>query len=405
AALQAEEGEEGLRRRRRRRRRRAGARRPRRPPRARIAPPPAPEARRRRRRRRRAGARRPRRPPRARIAPPPAPEARGAPMTARWLLPGGLAAAALAAGLTCGPGGSSRERGPAAEAPPRALLPEPGPPQAPARSVLAGADGTTLAAVDTRGGCHPDVYAQQQASSHAYSSFSNPIYRVAVDKVREEAGLQPSRMCGGCHDIALLADGIMDAEVTPEDLRGHAGVTCRVCHGIEEATRDGNGSYTLSRRPVVFPRDGDPASLEAHRASVKPLRSAEMCGSCHRSFLDDGTGNRGVFLTGQDDLTGWLGSAYNHSGLGRIDDVIEKQDCIACHMPREPARLGDPAAENGTITSHRFTGGHTWLAAMLGDEEQLARQRDILRGALSIDLAGAQVVGGARHLPAAGAPV
>ena len=317
----------------------------------------------------------------------------------------------LAAALACGAGEEPRDPAAAADAAaagPAALLPDPSAPLAPSRSVLEGADGATLADVDTCGGCHPDVLAQQQASAHAYSSFNNPVYRVAIDRLREETGPGESRMCGGCHDIALLADGAMEAAIEPEDDRGHAGVTCRVCHGIEQASLDGNGSYTLARRPVVLPRRDDPASVEAHRASVRPLRSAAMCGSCHRSFLDEGTGNPGVFLTGQDDLTAWLGSAYNGSGLGRIDDPVEKQDCAGCHMPREPATRGDAAAVDGTITSHRFLGGHTWMAAMLGDEEQLAAQRALLEGALSIDLAALRVEdragGGAHHMPADGAP-
>jgi tetratricopeptide (TPR) repeat protein len=313
----------------------------------------------------------------------------------------GLALAAVAL-ATCGPG--ARERRAAPEAAPSALLPDPDTDLSPARAELGGVDGRTVADVDTCGGCHQDVFAQQQASAHAFSSFNNPVYRVAVDRVREEAGARPSRMCGGCHDIALLADGVMDGEVAPEDARGHAGVTCRVCHGIDQATVDGNGSYAVTR-PIALPREDDPASIAAHKASVRPLRTAEMCGSCHRSFLDDATGNHGVFLTGQDDLTAWQGSAYNHSGLGRIDDPIAKQDCIACHMPREAATRGDAAAKGGTVASHRFPGGHTWLAAMLGDADQLARQREFLAGAVSIDLVELRDQGAGRRAPDAGAPL
>ncbi len=319
---------------------------------------------------------------------------------------GGLAVLGLAA-LTCGPGGSTSERGPAspAAAPPRAILPERTTGNLPSLADLAGQSGNTLADVDTCGGCHQEVFAQQQASAHAYSSFNNPIYRVSVDRTRSEVNRKASKMCAGCHDIALMADGIMDREVEPEDARAHAGVTCRVCHGIAEATRDGNGSYALKRAPFVLPKDGDPASVEAHKASVRPLRTADMCGSCHKAFLDEATGNHGVFLAGQDDLTPWSGSPYNKSGLARIDDKIEKQDCIACHMPSEAATRPDPAAKGGRIKSHRFPGGHTWLAQMLGEPEQLQRQRDFLEGSVSIDLAELRSASGQRHLPADGAPL
>ncbi len=324
------------------------------------------------------------------------------------------AAAALAvlglAGLSCGTGAASREphTDPVGASPP--VLPRDGGDADPSLSrlspVAGTTDGMTLADVDTCGGCHPDVFAQQQASAHAYSSFNNPIYRVAVDKLRDEAGPRASRMCAGCHDIALLSDGVMDREVEPADTRAHAGVTCRVCHGISEARRDGNGSYTLAPRQILLPKADDEASVEAHRRSAAPLRSAEMCGSCHRSFLDETTGNPGVFLTGQDDLSAWLGSPYNKSGLARIDDPIEARDCIGCHMQSEMATRGDAAARrDGVVKSHRFLGGHTWLAGMLGDKDQLERQRAVLRFAVSVDVAEARDGAGRRTLPADGAPV
>ena len=317
----------------------------------------------------------------------------------------GLAIVGLAA-LTCGPGGTTSERGPAAPAaPPRAVLPERTTGNPPSLADLAGQSGTTLADVDTCGGCHQEVFAQQQASAHAYSSFNNPVYRVSVDRTRSEVNNKASKMCAGCHDIALMADGVMDGEVEPEDARAHAGVTCRVCHGIAEATRDGNGSYALKRAPFVLPKDGDAASVEAHKASVKPLRTAEMCGSCHKAFLDESTGNHGVFLAGQDDFTPWSGSPYNKSGLARIDDKLEKQDCIGCHMASEVATRPDPAAKNGRIKSHRFPGGHTWLAQMLGEPEQLEVQQAFLKGSVSIDLAELRGEKGGRHMPADGAPV
>ena len=325
-----------------------------------------------------------------------------------------LAAGALAmvglAGLSCGTGAASREPHTDRVGPSPPVLPRDGGEADPSLSrlspVAGTTDGMTLADVDTCGGCHPDVFAQQQASAHAYSSFNNPIYRVAVDKVRDEAGPRASRMCGGCHDIALLSDGVMEGKVEPADTRAHAGVTCRVCHGISEARRDGNGSYTLAPRQILLPKADDEASVEAHRRSAAPLRSAEMCGSCHRSFLDQTTGNPGVFLTGQDDLSAWLGSPYNKSGLARIDDPIEARDCIGCHMPAEMATRGDAAARgDGVVRSHRFPGGHTWLAGMLGDKDQLERQRAVLRFAVSVDVAEARDGAGRRTLPADGAPV
>lgn len=250
-------------------------------------------------------------------------------------------------------------------------------------------NGAHLSDLDACGSCHPDAFAQQQVSAHAFSSFNNPVYRYAVDRLRAGVGKPASQMCAGCHDIALLIDRVMVGEVAPTDARAHAGVTCRVCHGIVAASNDGNGSYVLSRVPIAIPEGTDPAAIDRHKRSARPIDGTLLCGSCHRSFLSTATGN-GHFLAGQDEITGWQTSAYNQSGVGRVDDPLPRTTCIDCHMRPEPAPLGDVAAdERGEIRSHRFLGGHTWLASMLGDDTQLARQTEFLRGSVSLDIGAA----------------
>jgi tetratricopeptide (TPR) repeat protein len=270
----------------------------------------------------------------------------------------------------------------------------------------AGLRGAALGDDESCSTCHAEIYAQQQASAHAWSSFNNPIYRFSVESMRADIGKPASKMCGGCHDLALLVDGAMDAEVAPVDRRAHTGVTCRICHGIAESTVDGNGSVALRSTPIPLPKENDAASIEAHKKAAAPVRTTRsglpVCGSCHRGFLSEATGN-GHFLIGQDELTSWSASAWSGNGLGRIDKV-ERKSCIDCHMARVPAPRRDAAARNGTVASHRFAGGHTWLAAMLGDAEQLEAHRAMLRGAASIDVAGVRV-GDTWHLPADGAAI
>jgi tetratricopeptide (TPR) repeat protein len=259
--------------------------------------------------------------------------------------------------------------------------------------------GKLLAEVSVCGGCHPDVLAMQQASAHGNASFDNPIYRYSVEELREVVGLKASRMCAGCHDPSLLIDGAMDRAVKPDDVRAHAGVTCRTCHGISETRPDGNGSYLLGKSAIPVPRADDKDSVERHRLAARPIDGDAMCGSCHRAFLSPATGNQFV-LAGMDDFSGWRGSAYNHSGVGRVDDELPRQSCAACHMPKEAAIRGDKAAKHGMVSSHRFAGGHTWLAAMQGDEEQLAAQTRELAKAVTIDIAAARLPDGSFVLPA-----
>jgi len=266
-------------------------------------------------------------------------------------------------------------------------LPDPGGPLAPAQTRIAdGVRGDELADVATCERCHADVVEQWRGSAHAWASFNNPIYRASIERYQEQLGRERSRFCAGCHDPALLVDGAIDLPVAAEDPRAHAGVTCMTCHGIDTALPDGNGSYHLARSTPHLPNVDDPTSIARHRRDVTSpaLRSGEACGSCHRSFLNEATGHP-AHIAGADDLGPWQTSAYAGHAR-RVDRAVPAQDCVDCHMPPEPAHR-DAAATAGKITSHRFLGGHTWLAAIRDDAATQAAVADFLRDTVSIDVA------------------
>ncbi|MFT3709050.1 MAG: multiheme c-type cytochrome [Archangium sp.] len=281
----------------------------------------------------------------------------------------------------------------AAAPPVKPVLPDPGP-RDPGQVRIEGAEvipSANFSDGKNCGSCHPDIAAQWKTSAHALASFTNPIYRVSVDKLRTDRGTAPSRMCGSCHDLALLTTGGMDEQlIAAEDPRAHAGVSCTTCHSTIHTTRDGNGSLTL-RSDQVFPSLPAESTLEKHRARVASpvLRTAELCGTCHRSFLTDETGNKSAFF-GMDDYGGWHRSAYAGNPAERPDQVAV-QDCRGCHMPREKALMNDLAAKNGTVPSHRFLGAHTTLAAMRGDTAQIARLQSFLDKAATVDIAAAKL--------------
>ena len=251
--------------------------------------------------------------------------------------------------------------------------------------------GNQLSDVDSCATCHADAAAQWSSSAHSFASFGNPIYRANVEIFRGELGKDASRHCGGCHDMPLMVDGLMTAQaaIPSHDLRSHSGVTCALCHGVKSVTKDGNGSYVLSREPIDAPVMTDPASIARHKAqvSVKQL-GTELCVTCHRGFLSPDMGvGMPVHLVGLDEPGMWRNSAWAGNGIGRVDKV-EKKNCIDCHMELEAAGPNEAGAHNGKIASHRFIGGHTWMAAMRGDTEQLKRTQAKLEGAASIDIAG-----------------
>ena len=285
------------------------------------------------------------------------------------------------------------------------LLPDPGSSLAPALTRVAeGVDAGELADVDACAPCHADAVAQWRTSAHAWASFNNPIYRASIDRFQGELGPERSRFCAGCHDPALLVDLAIDEPINADDPRAHAGVTCMTCHGIDEVSADGNGSYHLARSVPPIPELDDPTSVAAHRRAVRSpvLRSGDLCGACHRSFLGEATGHP-AHLAGADDLGPWQASAYaGHPG--RLDQTIAEQDCVACHMVAEAAPGGDRAAKGGTIASHRFLGGHTWLAAIRGDDATATAIEEFLRGSVSVDIAALRH-GDRYTLPADAAPV
>ncbi|MBX3160312.1 MAG: hypothetical protein KF773_30390 [Deltaproteobacteria bacterium] len=304
------------------------------------------------------------------------------------------------------------EHGPSLVAIDRTVKPEPG----------EVSDGTLLADVEGCASCHPDAAAQWSTSAHSFASFGNPIYRFNVEQVRHELGKKSSRHCGGCHDMPLLVDGLMTAgddarpkdvstDIPAADLRSHSGVTCRLCHGIQSVTKDGNGSYVWSRAPIDAPNLKDPASIAKHAAQVKVKQlGTELCVGCHRGFISADM-NMPVHLSGLDESGMWRNSAWTGNGMARIDKVQPKT-CIDCHMEREPAsadELGAKVADGRrSMSSHRFLGGHTWMASMRGDTEHLRRTQAKLEGVASIDVAGMRVEkdsGATWHLPADAAPI
>lgn len=254
--------------------------------------------------------------------------------------------------------------------------------------------GQTIADVEACASCHTDVASQWRKSAHAFASFNNPVYRVVVDRLRKDRGEKTSHFCGGCHDVSLLVDGAMLKDIDGTDLRAHAGITCASCHSIANARADGNASWDLDTAPIPFPKEGDAESNVRHRERVgrATLRTAAMCSTCHKAFLDGDTGNEGRHLVGQDDATPWSRSPYAGSHGARIDEAVAEKDCRGCHMPRVPATNGDPGAKNGTVASHWFLGAHTWLASMQNDPELVERAQKFMKdNRVLVD------VGGVRH--------
>ena len=259
-------------------------------------------------------------------------------------------------------------------------------------------DVARLAKTDDCADCHSDVASHWMNSAHAYASFDNPWYRASIDQFREQRGKDESRFCAGCHDPLLLMSGSIEKDVASDNVLAYAGITCLVCHSVESTRPDGNASFTLTDAAVLLPDPASAEEIDAHRArlTLEPLRTAALCGSCHRSFSGPSIGNEN-HLPGIDDLSDWASSAF----AGAVQDhltSVEENSCQGCHMVPEAASDAEMAGSiDGMVSSHRWTASHTAMAAQLPDPRHAQQAADELQGAAVVDV-GAVRAGPRRYL-------
>ena len=234
--------------------------------------------------------------------------------------------------------------------------------------------------------CHAEIYDQWKASMHHFSSFNNPFYRRAIEYMQPVTGVQASKWCAGCHDPAVLLNGMMDrpiAEIadTPE---GQSGMGCLSCHAISKVKSTmGNSDVVIddakwSRMFSFLTR----VNSKPHRISfLKTFHTdqpSEFCSSCHKVHLDTPV-NSYRWIRGFNEYDNWQGSGV--SGLGARSFYYPKtpQTCVSCHMPTMSA--SDPAARDGKIRSHFFPGANTGVPVVIKDEQHLGINKTFLQSA------------------------
>jgi len=265
--------------------------------------------------------------------------------------------------------------------------------------------------------CHPDITEQWATSAHRFASMNNPFYEATINDLRarslesnpgvaahmRELGLPPgsegrvkSKWCSGCHDPALMLAGRMSAEIDRTSIEAQAGLTCLACHAIDSVhDQTGNGNYNIADEqedPYVF-AGAPPGSWGAflHDAAVKakptvhmrqmlrPRHStAEFCATCHKVSLTEPV-NGYRWLRGQDEYDAWNDSGISLNASRTFYLPPAARTCQDCHMPLEPAPLGDLSAEDGSVKSHRFLAVNTGLPYIRGDTATIRRTEAFLR--------------------------
>ncbi|MGQ4806976.1 hypothetical protein NKDENANG_00314 [Candidatus Entotheonellaceae bacterium PAL068K] len=254
--------------------------------------------------------------------------------------------------------------------------------------------------------CHADIYRQWSQSAHRFSSFNNPWYGKAIEYMQDVIGVRPSRWCAGCHDVALLLNGMMDTPVrqilnTPE---AQVGLACTACHAITQV-RDtmGNSDYQITypalsdlmvsdSRPLKLLHDFlvrvDPAP---HRQTfLKPFhrgaQSPAFCSTCHKVHLDTHVNNYRWFR-GFNEYDAWQASGVSGYGARSFYYPEQPKTCTDCHMPLVPS--DDLGNRGGLVHNHRFPAANTALPTANQHHEQLDATKAMLQsGVVTIDIFG-----------------
>lgn len=248
------------------------------------------------------------------------------------------------------------------------------------------------------GHCHQEAQHQWRQSAHSNANRA-PWYLRNVNLLNDTKGVELSRHCEGCHDPVAMVAG----NLTPGSNKRHPfdddGVTCMVCHSIQEVDTRGTGSYVLGVPAVLLDDNGRPISrpvtdgeilshLDRHSAAVmKPFyKTSEFCAVCHKAALpkqlNDYKWQRAISLYDE-----WQGSSFSGESPLPFYKKGSSATCERCHMRRESIKLPDPGAKNGELASHRWLGANTVIPKYYGFDEQASRIVQFLQaGIFNIDI-------------------
>ena len=252
-------------------------------------------------------------------------------------------------------------------------------------------------------GCHPDIYKQWNESAHHFSSFNNQWYKKSIIYMQEVNGIQPSKWCGGCHDPAILLNGVMDKPIR-ENLHtpaAQAGLACTACHSMETVKDTmGNSGYIIKYPPLHDLASSNNRLIrslhnylirldpEPHKKSfLKPFHrnnTAEFCSTCHKAHLDFPVNNF-RWVRGFNDYDQWQKSGVSHQGALSFYYPDTAQKCVDCHMPLVDSK--DAGNIDGKVHSHRFPAANTALPYVNKHEAQLQAVIDFLQNdVITLDL-------------------
>jgi Flp pilus assembly protein TadD len=266
------------------------------------------------------------------------------------------------------------------------------------------------------GHCHQEAHAEWRQSVHA-NSFRAPWYVKNVNMLINGKGIEYARHCEGCHNPIALTSGAMTQHSPVNRSFDADGVTCSVCHSIQQVNTRGTGSYMLAQPAVMVDESGKPiygevsdkeilAHLDRHSKAVMKdfYHTSEFCSACHKAalprMLNDYKWQRAIFLYDE-----WQLSSFAKQSPLPFYVKDQVSTCQTCHMKREEIQLPDYGAKDGKLASHRWLGANTVLSKFYGYDAQMEKTIAFLRnGALNVDIFGIERNGDKIIAPLGSAP-
>ena len=266
------------------------------------------------------------------------------------------------------------------------------------------------------GHCHQEAHAEWRQSVHA-NSFRAPWYVKNVNMLINGKGIEYARHCEGCHNPIALTSGAMTQHSPVNRSFDADGVTCSVCHSIQQVNTRGTGSYMLAQPAVMVDESGKPiygevsdkeilAHLDRHSKAVMKdfYHTSEFCSACHKAalprMLNDYKWQRAIFLYDE-----WQLSSFAKQSPLPFYVKDQVSTCQTCHMKREEIQLSDYGAKDGKLASHRWLGANTVLSKFYGYDAQMEKTIAFLRnGALNVDIFGIERNGDKIIAPLGSAP-
>jgi nitrate/TMAO reductase-like tetraheme cytochrome c subunit len=251
--------------------------------------------------------------------------------------------------------------------------------------------------------CHPDHYREWSVSPHAYAQLS-PVFNAMQGVIIFANSGTMGDFCIRCHNqVGMNLNEPVFIANADRHPTSREGITCVVCHRLENAYGKNSGRFALVQGDLFQPIFGPTGDTELKRVLSLPdtyrvvtnkgvagrqihtdivkspqLTQNEFCGSCHEVLLVNG-------FRLEETLSSFKTSPAHRQGL----------NCEDCHMGREPGRPDSgfaqaPAAVVGGVptkprkrTNHMFIGpdypiAHPGIFPHNDKASQLATLRDWL---------------------------